>query len=796
MEKTEILLETEQKLPPLGKALRPAPAPKAKQKTSLSQAGRYGTLWAMVYLWSGGEVLQILHPLAMSILTVFLGSGRVFWLALSAAVLGGMGNGVALKHGAVLLAATLIHLTLGRFVTAEETLKKALLGAFAMALGGCFYAVGQGGLTFYFVVAGVESAMVLGISLLVQKGAGVLFVPKRTAVWSREETLSVLLILGGALTGAAQMELPFLQDRLFPVLTALFLLVAAWREGVGGGAAAGALMGFLLFACGVGNLSLFAVLALGGLLAGCLKDVGRLFAGLTFWMTAVLFSFYGEPVFANKEQLLWLGVGALLFLFLPQKILAGAGGLWQANQAKDRYTQMREMAEERLRGFGKAFHGLAKVFGGEEELRRQEISALVDTVAEKVCQSCGMAHYCWDEEVYRTYSMTFSALSCCDGAGRVTTEQLPAWFQEMCPRKEAFAQTVCTVYERYRQDLVWAGRLQECRNLVGQQLDAVGGILEELTGQMDTGCIILENLQESLTLALRKAGIRVREVQVTEEKGGRGKQVRLVVRGCNGRGICRETILPVVRKTLGRQMEQADENVCQLEGEGCVLTFVEAPVFALTAATAFAAGEMGKPCGDASSFLESERGTALLAVSDGMGTGEKAAAESKAAIELLEQFAAAGFSRELAVQLINSALLLRRAEENYATLDICSIDLYDGQAEFIKLGAVASFICRGNRVISVYAHTLPAGILEQVRVEKNDMRLKDGDLILLLTDGITDAFGGERQTAQWLEEKFLPQSFANPQDAADFILQAAQEHCQKEPDDMTVQAARFWKKIA
>lgn len=122
--KTEILLETEQKLPPLGKALRPAPTPKAKQKTSLAQAGRYGTLWAMVYLWSGGEVLQILHPLAMSILTVFLGSGRLFWLALSAAALGGMGNGVALKHGAVLLAATLIHLTLGRFVTAEETLKK------------------------------------------------------------------------------------------------------------------------------------------------------------------------------------------------------------------------------------------------------------------------------------------------------------------------------------------------------------------------------------------------------------------------------------------------------------------------------------------------------------------------------------------------------------------------------------------------------------------------------------------------------------------------------------------------
>ena len=170
------------------------------------------------------------------------------------------------------------------------------------------------------------------------------------------------------------------------------------------------------------------------------------------------------------------------------------------------------------------------------------------------------------------------------------------------------------------------------------------------------------------------------------------------------------------------------------------------------------------------------------------------AAESKAAIELLESFAEAGFSRELAIELINSALLLRRAEENYATLDICSIDLYDGQAEFIKLGAAPSFICRQSRVISIYTNSLPAGILQEVRVIKNEMRLKDGDMILMVTDGVTDAFGGVQQTAAWLEEQFLPRGFANPQDAADFVLQQAQQICPKECDDMTVQAARFWRK--
>ena len=81
--------------------------------------------------------------------------------------------------------------------------------------------------------------------------------------------------------------------------------------------------------------------------------------------------------------------------------------------------------------------------------------------------------------------------------------------------------------------------------------------------------------------------------------------------------------------------------------------------------------------------------------------------------------------------MINSALLLRRGEEAYATLDICHVNLFDGHAEFIKLGAVASFIWRRDRIISLRAVTLPAGILKQVEPEKNEMRLKDGDMILM-----------------------------------------------------------------
>lgn len=43
--------------------------------------------------------------------------------------------------------------------------------------------------------------------------------------------------------------------------------------------------------------------------------------------------------------------------------------------------------------------------------------------------------------------------------------------------------------------------------------------------------------------------------------------------------------------------------------------------------------------------------------------------------------------------------------------------------------------------------TLACRHLKQVEPEKNEMRFKDGDMILMVTDGITDALGGEEQMA-------------------------------------------------
>ena len=176
---------------------------------------------------------------------------------------------------------------------------------------------------------------------------------------------------------------------------------------------------------------------------------------------------------------------------------------------------MKELTEEKLLGVSAAFDALAKTFVREGERKdRGEIARLVDTIAGKACQDCGLAHFCWEEDLYKTYGMTFAALSHCDSLGRFRASDLPQEFADTCPRVDTLVDTINEVYGLYRRDCLWTSRLRECRELVGQQLLAVGEIMESLSGQMELNCIFLEGAEKELRLRVMQCYAWQEEIPV------------------------------------------------------------------------------------------------------------------------------------------------------------------------------------------------------------------------------------------------------------------------------------------
>lgn len=113
--------------------------------------------------------------------------------------------------------------------------------------------------------------------------------------------------------------------------------------------------------------------------------------------------------------------------------------------------------------------------------------------------------------------------------------------------------------------------------------------------------------------------------------------------------------------------------------------------------------------GDSFTVMHMESGQTVLSLSDGMGSGEKAEKESNRIIGLLEQLLSTGFNRQSAIRLIHSVVLSGSEPHTYSTLDLATLDLFNGKCELIKMGAAASFIKNGPDVKKITSEALPPG---------------------------------------------------------------------------------------
>lgn len=97
-----------------------------------------------------------------------------------------------------------------------------------------------------------------------------------------------------------------------------------------------------------------------------------------------------------------------------------------------------------------------------------------------------------------------------------------------------------------------------------------------------------------------------------------------------------------------------------------------------------------------------------------MGSGERAEKASATAIGMVENFYRAGFDNDLILDCVNR-LLTAAESEVFTAVDICVVDLKDGLADFVKLGAPMGMIKVGDAVNFIEGASLPVGIVEEVK---------------------------------------------------------------------------------
>ncbi|MBR5561168.1 MAG: SpoIIE family protein phosphatase [Clostridia bacterium] len=253
-----------------------------------------------------------------------------------------------------------------------------------------------------------------------------------------------------------------------------------------------------------------------------------------------------------------------------------------------------------------------------------------------------------------------------------------------------------------------------------------------------------------------------------------------------------EHIAPVTLEKLVSAACCLPMRACVREGMlGTQAVFEQAPALSLEIGAAARSRSGEEVAGDSYLSRTLAGGRHVLALSDGMGSGVSARQESHAALSLLAESLRAGYTRAQALDVVNALMLMCTGREMYATMDLCVCDLHTGETAFEKLGACVSYVVREGEVRAIGADTLPVGVLPDVESHSLRMTLQPGDVVVMMTDGVADAFPGGGEALRMAIEKLC---WLHPQAVGErLIAQAVGEGNAR--DDMTVLCARVSRAV-
>lgn len=348
-----------------------------------------------------------------------------------------------------------------------------------------------------------------------------------------------------------------------------------------------------------------------------------------------------------------------------------------------------------------------------------------------------------------------------------------------------------------RRDILHKKQLQETKNIFANHLDEISAAFADVANTVMHIAVPVEHKKKALIHYLKKRGVLIREIVFLEDEYSLEAKNRISVEAkVNGRyTLTADELCVMISEFFDRRLMPSLDGGRILTRYYDTFIFEDEPVYTMVSATARAVKENEKISGDNYSLEEYNQSQVVMMISDGMGSGEQAHRDSKYVIELMENLFDAGFSKEKAFAMVNSAMASQTQACNLTTLDLCSINMLTGDAEFIKAGAVSSYLKRRDRVEEIDTDTLPLGSMEDLCPMTQSIRLKNGDMLIMVSDGILDSFGANAR--ERFENVILKLETSNPKQMSDYLLQCAiSEQGGRIRDDMTVMVVSIWENTA
>lgn len=446
--------------------------------------------------------------------------------------------------------------------------------------------------------------------------------------------------------------------------------------------------------------------------------------------------------------------------------------------------------------FAVSLHHLGERFLKMEDMRdtfsEEEMGMMCEFVMDKVCSGCERREICLKNGKEHGYRMIREILEAVEIYGVELNMELKKRLQKECGMAPRFLRETLETFQSARKEMLWQNKMVQSRENCAVQLDEFAQMIRHTMRELDASIFQDQPLERKIRSSLKHVGIRLLSSVFFVNPKGR-YEIHITAKAEKGRSVPTKVIAQILEKCTGRCMCLAPEERTMIGQEYGTMVCVEGPRFHTMQGVARIGRHCDQISGDSFAMMSLPGGQEAAIISDGMGSGEKAFQESAMVIEMLEELLQAGFPKETAFSMMNTALVMGREEVCFSTLDLSIFDLYNGQCECLKAGAATTFVRKKDHMEHIYSESLPLGVVRSQKMEKTVCQLESGDLVVMVTDGVLDALP-EGEQEQLMDLLIMGSTIENPKEMAHYLLEKVLELGKEPPeDDMTVLVAGIWQ---
>ena len=673
--------------------------------------------------------------------------------------------------------------------------------------------IGITGFTLYDVLSGISFAMIAVVFYKIFVNSVVVLQDFREKkAFSIEEVLgaSLLLAIGISCFG----ELSVLGFSIRNILSILIVLILGWKNGILVGTTAGVTIGVTLGVITASDPMTVAAFAISGMIAGILNRFGKLGVIIGFCLGNVVLAYVSNGYTVELIHFKEILIASIGLLAVPKSVQINieefmgsthflpafpSGTLTRSKETATQLNQVSETIEQMANSYENK--ELDTTPQDQKEHNKQIfISELLDNLRGYE------QNMLYDEMVSVDGPIIDHIFTTLMDKQEITREDLLSIFAEQNSYivgfddkqissflEENITQMVRVInmsYKISKSSFVWMKKMEENRKNMKSQLSGVSKVISDLAQTLEKD---LEKEEEytkekrQILELLKQKGIEVQEVSVTREEAQGRFFVELYLP--EDKLLDKQAVEKIITDVLEEPIVYDEET-----SKGNRYQFLSDDKYVMALGTAEKTKQKSDVSGDSMLSIRLKDGKYLVAISDGMGSGNEAKQSSSQALKMLENLLLSGFEKDTSLELINTSLI-NQNDEVFSTLDIAIVDLYKGSVEFIKSGACPTYIKNRKKVQIIKANSLPAGMIPQTNMKVMDRDIESGEIILMCSDGILDSNVEYKNKELWVRYLLEDIESTNTKKIADLVLQEAiDNNFGVAKDDMTVMAFKFLAK--